>query len=461
MLPCSRLDEEIHRLLYEKERQGTLFFLRVHLGVLAVLLALSPLSAESSADLRPTLLLLTTLVGLVLFLHSWVQRCGSVLLSGALVLLCDAAAVSALPFVWIQAVGGLAVVPASYMLKAVTNGLGLFLLVVAALPVRPELPLLAGGALFASQSYFLLLALADPRSKFGTSYLHAVMGPEVNWLALLTQAVYIAMASALLALLTHRMRKAIIEGVRMEKASGQLALYISPEIARKIQDASSDFFRPGGRLQQAAVLFADIRDFTTLSENLPANDLLAFLADYQERMVRAIFEHGGTLDKFIGDGIMATFGTPEPRPDDAERAVRAGLSMKRELAALNRERQSHGLPPIRQGIGIHAGEVVAGNIGSADRLEYTVIGDAVNTASRIESACKEQNADFLISEAVYGCLTPDFRSRLHAEFAGEVLLKGKSDRLRIYRINANPETNASPETNANPETNAEPASSSA
>lgn len=436
MPTCTRLDNELHQLLYEKERQGTLFFLRVHLGVLAVLLVFSPLSAESTADLRPTLLLLTTLVGLVMFLHSWVQRCGSVLFSGALVLLCDAAAVTALPFVWMQAVGGSAVVPASYMLKTATTGLSLFLLVVASLPIRPELPLLTGGALFASQCYFLQLALSDPRSKFGTSYLHAAMGPEVNWLGLLTQAVYIAMASVLLALLTHRMRKAILEGVRMEKASGQLARYFSPEIARKIQGASSDFFRPGGRLQQAAVLFADIRDFTTLSEDLPANDLLALLTDYQERMVRAIFEHGGTLDKFIGDGIMATFGTPEVRPDDAERAVRTGLSMKRELAALNRERQAQGLPPLRQGIGIHFGEVVAGNIGSADRLEYTVIGDAVNTASRIESACKELGSDFLISEAVYARLPADFRDRLHADFAGEVQLKGKSDRLRIHRIDA-------------------------
>jgi len=434
MTACSRMDEELARLLLSKERQGTLFFLRVHLVVLAVLALFAPLSSGSQMALRPTLLLLGIVAGLLVFLHSWVSRCGSVLLAGAIVILCDAAAVTALPFVWLQAAGGVAVIPASYMIKAVTGGLALFLLVLAALPVRPELPLLAGLSVFGSQAYLLRLALADPRSKFGTSYENALMGPEVNWLGLFTEGIYMAMAAVLLSLLTYRMRQALIEGVRMEKASGQLARYFSPEIAAKIQTESSDFLKPGGKLQQAAVLFADIRDFTTLSEGLPPDELLGFLTDYQERMVRAIFAHGGTLDKFIGDGIMATFGTPEQRPDDAERAVLAGLAMKRELATLNRQRNEQGLPAIRQGIGIHFGQLVVGNIGSADRLEYTVIGDAVNTASRIESACKDLGADFLISDAVRDRLPATFRQSLRSQPAGDVQLKGKSDRLHIHRV---------------------------
>ena len=435
---CSRMDEELRHLLQAKERQGSLFFLRVHLAVLVVLLVLTPLSSDSPSALPPTLLLLTTLMGLLIFLHSWVARCGSVLISSLVVLACDALALTALPFVWQRSAGGAAVIPASFLLKVATSGLSMFLLVLSSMPIRPELPLFTGALLFALNGYLLTVTMGDPRAQFGTSHTAAVLGPQVNWLMLLSYAVLMAMASVLLSLLTRRMRNALIEGVRTEKASGQLARYFSPEIARKIQGESSDFLRPGGKLQHAAVLFADIRDFTSLSENLSPDDLLAFLTDYQERMVRAIFAHGGTLDKFIGDGIMATFGTPEQRPDDAERAVRAGLAMKHELAELNRIRDEHGLPAIRQGIGIHFGELVAGNIGSADRLEYTVIGDAVNTASRIESVCKDLQVDFLISEAVYARLPATFRAELSSRPAGEVQLKGKSDRLLVHHIEARP-----------------------
>jgi adenylate cyclase len=265
MIACSRLDDELRRLLQTKERQGTLFFLRVHLAVLGVLLVFSPLSSNSKASLIPTLLLLGTLCGLLIFLHAWVIRGGSVTLASLVVLTCDALAVTALPFVWLDSAGGHALIPASYLLKSVTGGLSLFLLVLAAMPIRPELPLFSAGTIFASQGYMLSLALADPRSQFGTSYVGALLGPQINWLGLLTESIYIAMTAVLLSLLTQRMRNALIEGVRMEKASGQLARYFSPEIAAKIQSESSDFLRPGGKLQHAAVLFADIRDFTTLS----------------------------------------------------------------------------------------------------------------------------------------------------------------------------------------------------
>ena len=117
-------------------------------------------------------------------------------------------------------------------------------------------------------------------------------------------------------------------------------------------------------------------------------------------MVAAVFAHGGTLDKFIGDAIMATFGTPETAPDDARRAVAAAIAMRGALAGLNRERAAAGRSAIAHGIAIHYGPVVVGNVGTAERLEYTVIGDTVNVAALIAELCKPTGEDLLISEAV-------------------------------------------------------------
>ena len=147
-------------------------------------------------------------------------------------------------------------------------------------------------------------------------------------------------------------------------------------------------------------------------------------------MVSIVFAYGGTLDKFTGDGIMATFGTPETKPDDVERAVQTGIAMKRSLQQLNQDRIAGGLAPIRQGIGIHYGEVVVGNIGTEERLEYTVIGDTVNAASRIESACKDLNEDFIISEAVCDNIPDTIQVRRLKEIA----VKGKAEPLRVYAV---------------------------
>jgi adenylate cyclase len=171
---------------------------------------------------------------------------------------------------------------------------------------------------------------------------------------------------------------------------------MDPMLADKLLTGGQDLL--GGTASEATVLFSDIRSFTTLTEQLGAQGTVALLNEYFTLMVECIQREGGMLDKFIGDAIMAVFGTPFPHDDDEDRSVRAALGMLRDLDTFNRQRAQRGLMAIDMGIGINTDTIVSGNIGSPRRMDYTVIGDGVNLASRLESACKEYGARLLISD---------------------------------------------------------------
>jgi adenylate cyclase len=203
--------------------------------------------------------------------------------------------------------------------------------------------------------------------------------------------------------------------------------YFAPNVAAAIAQRG-EAIRQGGERRPTTVLFSDIRGFTAIAESMGPDAIAQFLSEYFTEMVEVIFEHGGTLDKFIGDAIMALWGAPIAHVDDPDRALRAALAMQRAIARLNQRWASQGRPEIGVGIGINHGEVFAGNIGSHRRLEYTVLGDAVNVAARL---CAEAGpGEILVSEQFLGVV----RDQVSCDYLPELALKGKAQVTQVYRV---------------------------
>jgi len=228
-------------------------------------------------------------------------------------------------------------------------------------------------------------------------------------------------------------RKSILEAARTEIQKNQLGKYFSPAIAEEISSSSlkAQDIQSGGKISNIAILFSDIRNFTEISNKQEPDEILEFLSEYHEIMVDCIFRNGGTLDKFIGDAIMATFGTPRETAMDADNALQAALEMNREMEVWNRQRADKGLFVMQHGIGIHFGPALVGNIGSQKRLEFTVLGNAVNIASRIESLCKNTGKSLLFSADLLHQITQR-NLKEKAVFVDKVRVRGVEEEMEIY-----------------------------
>lgn len=221
----------------------------------------------------------------------------------------------------------------------------------------------------------------------------------------------------------------IIEDISNEKRlKSTMSRYMDPAIADRLLASGTEIL--GGTNVEATVLFADIRGFTTLTEQLGPQGTVALLNEYFTLMVDCIQQENGMLDKFIGDAIMAAFGIPVQHDDDADRSVRAAIAMIETLNKWNRLRASDGRLPVNIGVGLNTDTVVSGNIGSCKRMDFTIIGDGVNLASRLESACKQYGTRILISEFTNRRLKGTYRQRE----IDLVLVKGKTKPVAIFEI---------------------------
>ena len=234
-----------------------------------------------------------------------------------------------------------------------------------------------------------------------------------------------------------RTRRLVFQGAQTTllaaRTRQRFGAYVSEEIAQEA--IAAEEITLGGRRQPVAVLFSDLRGFTAYAERVPPERLIAELNSYLDAMVAVIRREGGVVDKFIGDAIMVVFGIPRPRPDDALRAVRTAAAMQAALAAHNEERAQAGRPPFAHGIGVHFGQAVAGHVGNAERLQYTVVGDVVNLASRLEAATKSAGAAVLISAAAVDAARAA-GDELSLERLSEVAVPGKEEEIEVYTLPA-------------------------
>ena len=218
--------------------------------------------------------------------------------------------------------------------------------------------------------------------------------------------------------------------VELEKSRANYSRYFSPDVRDEIESSTNNANEKSSRDLTVAVMFTDIVGFTKLSEKMQPKEVLELLSEYQTLMVDAIFQHKGTVDKFIGDAVMANFGTPKSHGNDAQNAFDCALLMNKKLSDWNIEREKKGLVKIEHRIGIHYGPCVAGNMGSEQRVEFAVIGDVVNVASRICDACKEFDTNFLVSLDLEKKVT----HKEDNERVSNYKIRGRKDTIDLVKI---------------------------
>jgi adenylate cyclase len=222
----------------------------------------------------------------------------------------------------------------------------------------------------------------------------------------------------------------VLEDISQEKRmKATMYRYMTPGVAERVMALGEDALMVGER-KEVTILFSDIRGYTSLTEKMEAAEVVSLLNNYFETMVEAVFNYEGTLDKFIGDALMAVFGAPLPLENHAWMSVQSALDMRRRLAEFNQNRRIKHQPQIRIGIGISSGEVVSGNIGSQKRMDYTVIGDGVDISSRLEGVTKEYGCDIILSEYTYGLC----REHIVVRELDRIRVKGKTKPISIYEL---------------------------
>lgn len=236
----------------------------------------------------------------------------------------------------------------------------------------------------------------------------------------------------IIALVVSRSRRLSEDYVKAERARGNLARHFSPNVVDELSSEDEPFGPV--RRQDVAVLFADIVGFTAYSEEHPAEDVFDLLRQFHRRMEQVVFDHGGTVDNYIGDCIMATFGVPRAGPDDATRALRCAIAISEALDAWNQQRGAAGLGPLDVRVGAQFGPVVLGAVGSERNLSFAVVGDTVNVASRLQALCRELSANAAFGHALIEAARREEGGGVPqaAEDRGPIHIRGRDEHVHVW-----------------------------
>jgi adenylate cyclase len=286
-----------------------------------------------------------------------------------------------------------------------------------------EIPALTEGIALALAGHGRMLEFLDPND------------PQIP--ARVQEIVVFLIVAEILALNSRRTNQLIIDQAEVARERGNLARHFPPNIVDQL--AERDQPLEAVRSQYVAVLFVDIVGFTRVADRQTPEEVVALLRAFHARMERAVFDHHGTLDKFLGDGLMATFGTPDRGTHDAGNAVRCGHAMLADMDQWNRERREAGDAPIEISIGLHYGMVVLGNIGSSRRLEYAVLGDTVNVASRLEELTRALGVRLAMSDALASAVRDDAAADATTLLAGlgdgvPQALRGRDEPISVWTM---------------------------
>ena len=237
-------------------------------------------------------------------------------------------------------------------------------------------------------------------------------------------------AALLVTYISNVAYRTIIEQQKSKRTKTLFQRFVSGHVVDELLKQGSDQISLGGKKQKLVVFFSDIRNFTTMSEKLPPEEVVEVLNFYFKEMTNIAFKYGGTVDKYIGDAIMVEFGAPLPQPNDEELAVRMAIDMQARMKELREIWRSEGKVPFEIGIGINSGEAVVGFMGTERKMEYSALGDTVNLASRLETLTKEYHASIIISQSVYDKV----KDIVEVKALGEATVKGRSIKTTIYDV---------------------------
>jgi adenylate cyclase len=291
--------------------------------------------------------------------------------------------------------------PPSFVLKAPTLLYVFIFIALRALRFEARYVVLAGLVAAAGWAFVVgWVITANPQDTMITrDYVEYLTSNSILLGAEFDKIASILTVTAVLALAIHRARRLMVRAIVEQTAARELSRFFAPEVARHISSAAGAIRAGEGEARDAAILYSDMRGFTELARKMPASEALALLAEYQARLVPVIQDHGGSVDKFLGDGILATFGAALPTESYAADALRAVDALIAEIADWRAGRLGAGLPAPPVGLAVATGRVLFGAVGDESRLEYTVIGDPMNLAAKLEKHTKTEGVSALASRA--------------------------------------------------------------